>query len=118
MKYFTQKESVMEILSVKDVVKLTGFSQSFIYSHFSSLGGKKIGGKLFFHKLNLEEALRDTKTVQNQKGDEVRLRNSNTGTEVQQEWIPNKEGGTVSRNRGRKEIEQEWKKLGLPSVDS
>jgi len=49
----------MEILSVKKVVELTGFSKSFVYHFFRELGGQKIGGKIFFHRDKLEEALKN-----------------------------------------------------------
>lgn len=42
-----------EVLSVKKVCEITGFSESFVYHHSPELGGVKRCGRLFFSKRNV-----------------------------------------------------------------
>jgi hypothetical protein len=107
------------ILTVQDVIRLTNFSQSFVYQHFKELGGQKIGGKLFFHKDSLEEALRgDYKKIQNKERGAMGVRIPAPGREVQPKRIRNQKRSDGGGGKTLKEVDSSWKQLGFEDISS
>ena len=83
------------VLSSEDVAQFLGKSVSWVYKHWQELGGKKIGGSIFFpERETLHEQL-----FRKREGVEVRLHQK--GTAVHEPVVPNQKGCKPSR--GKKE---------------
>jgi len=94
------KNNEKSIMTLEEVAQFLHKSESWVYKHWKKLGGKKLGGSLFFpEKENLYERL-----FSRQEGVEVRLhpqRNQTDGSLVQ-----NKTGGKKSGSGKKGGVDQ------------
>ena len=92
-KLAVDREYKPDILTVEEVARFLSKSPSWVYKHWQELGGRKLGGSLFFpHKEELYERI-----FGKRQGVEVRLHPQ--GNQADWSLVQDKNRGAKSRNR-------------------
>ena len=85
----------LEILTPEEVAQYLRKSTSWVYKNWQALGGRKLGGSLFFpRKEDLYERL-----FCKRQGQRVEVRFHPEGDQAQQSLVQNKNGGQTGRSK-------------------